>query len=1047
MANFDLSWTVSAGTYAQELYLKQKYASGQYNLVGSFDGTVNSYNLDGLVDDKIYQYKLKSFCYDGIPKETAPAELIGFTCPQVSALPVCNGVINYSFAHIGGDVDEYDVVLYNSTGNTELVRQTKAVANTVTGSFTALAPSTTYKIRVVPKADTFSEDGCNLVTVITLPAVPSLVSSPSSVARCDDGPNSITTLTASFSGSSLTYSWYRNGVLIANGGNYSGATTTSLTIQNAGSILGSFVCRATNGCGFVESNAAVITLLADTSISTQPSTIPTCVTDPITLSVTAGGESLTYQWQRSTDGGSSYSNILGATGSTYTLAGGTAIDGDRYRVVVNSTCGPEINSTPAIVDTVVTPVIDVQPTNQMKCSTAQGTLTVAYTAEDTTEAIWQENVLGNWYDIAGATSTTYLTPTYSPLTSGYRFKVSNACGTVYSNTVTVNNYFNLYFSTETYGTMVCVGQDATLTNVWAGDNGSPQWAISTDGGATFTDIPGATSNSITIPNVQYSQNNHQYRFTVTGPCNTISVTAVLNVYEPVVITAQPQTQTSCVGGPAVYFSVSFTGTASIQWQRSTNGGATWSNMSGFIYPTFGVNNSSTTQNGYRYRAVLTGTCGTVISNEAVNIVNTPPVISTNPQSGTVCEGGNFTFLVTATGTISSYQWQLSTNGGSTWNNISLATSSSYTVTAATLAQSGYRYRVIVTGPCGTATSSAAILTVTSSAATWVNRDINTYYVCVGTDKYYQQIDTNGCSPTYNQTQTGSLYEANSLSCGYVPCNPPTVTSASMGYLEPCSCPSGYVSSPDLSECVQEVTVSATAPTASTFDRTLVAKTYFNYGVGWTAIYTGGFNPATGVPTGTVITDTSTWWKNTDSVSGPMNRCAVWTNLETSNQRIGFSICLNTTQDKTYLVGVGSDNFASIKLNGTTILTQDPSALGAYWVGSAGNLTTTFTLWHVYPIFIPAGNNVIEVSGNNVSDVAAVGVEIYDGTPAQILAAQSYTALGQRLVFSTKDIVGTQVLSGTDGVGYTCPDSSYVIKSCGLATPVCYKVLTTTCGST
>lgn len=51
--------------------------------------------------------------------------------------------------------------------------------------------------------------------------------------------------------------------------------------------------------------------------------------------------------------------------------------------------------------------------------------------------------------------------------------------------------------------------------------------------------------------------------------------------------------------------------------------------------------------------------------------------------------------------------------------------------------------------------------------TWVNRDINTYWVCVGVDKYYEQINTNPCY-TGTQTQTGALYATNSPDCGYVP---------------------------------------------------------------------------------------------------------------------------------------------------------------------------------------------------------------------------------------------------------------------------------------
>lgn len=58
-------------------------------------------------------------------------------------------------------------------------------------------------------------------------------------------------------------------------------------------------------------------------------------------------------------------------------------------------------------------------------------------------------------------------------------------------------------------------------------------------------------------------------------------------------------------------------------------------------------------------------------------------------------------------------------------------------------------------------------------AVWENRDINTYYVCVGVNKYYEQIDTNPCSPTYNTTQTGALYQTDSVDCGYVPVLVPT----------------------------------------------------------------------------------------------------------------------------------------------------------------------------------------------------------------------------------------------------------------------------------
>ena len=87
----------------------------------------------------------------------------------------------------------------------------------------------------------------------------------------------------------------------------------------------------------------------------------------------------------------------------------------------------------------------------------------------------------------------------------------------------------------------------------------------------------------------------------------------------------------------------------------------------------------------------------------------PPAIVTHPQNATVPVGGSATFSVSASGTAPlSYQWQR--NGV----NISGATGSSYTISNAQLGDNGAQFRVVVTNAHGTATSNAAVLTVTSN---------------------------------------------------------------------------------------------------------------------------------------------------------------------------------------------------------------------------------------------------------------------------------------------------------------------------------------------
>src|SRR5690606_6511566 len=76
-----------------------------------------------------------------------------------------------------------------------------------------------------------------------------------------------------------------------------------------------------------------------------------------------------------------------------------------------------------------------------------------------------------------------------------------------------------------------------------------------------------------------------------------------------------------------------------------------------------------------------------------------------------------------------YQWQLSTDNGTTWTNISGANAASYVVTNTTTALSGRRYRVIVTNSCNTVTSNAAILTV-NALPTVVANDLFNRRICI-----------------------------------------------------------------------------------------------------------------------------------------------------------------------------------------------------------------------------------------------------------------------------------------------------------------------------
>jgi hypothetical protein len=184
------------------------------------------------------------------------------------------------------------------------------------------------------------------------------------------------------------------------------------------------------------------------------------------------------------------------------------------------------------------------------------------------------------------------------------------------------------------------------------------------------------------------------------------------------------------------------------------------------------------------------------------------------------------------------------------------------------------------------------------------------------------------------------------------------------------------------------------------------------------------------------TMTTSYWKNTiptDFVKGPCNRYGIWADDGVSstdlpfNKWVGFSKCITIAQSKIYYVGLFADNNFKLRLNGQTILN---TSLG----GSLNGTQATFFYWHIYPIYIPAGNNTLELTGINAGQTGAFGCAIYDNTPAQLVAATSDANLN--IIFNSRDISISiiDIVESTLGVyenkGYTCPPGYTVYSPCG-----------------
>lgn len=96
--------------------------------------------------------------------------------------------------------------------------------------------------------------------------------------------------------------------------------------------------------------------------------------------------------------------------------------------------------------------------------------------------------------------------------------------------------------------------------------------------------------------------------------------------------------------------------------------------------------------------------------------DTTPVITAQPQSQTADVGDTVSFSAAASGDPApTVQWQVSTDDGTTWSDITGETASPLTFSAS-LDQNGNQYRAVFANSAGSATSDAATLTVSTKSA-------------------------------------------------------------------------------------------------------------------------------------------------------------------------------------------------------------------------------------------------------------------------------------------------------------------------------------------
>jgi gliding motility-associated-like protein len=293
--------------------------------------------------------------------------------------------------------------------------------------------------------------------------------------------------------------------------------------------------------------------------------------------------------------------------------------------------------------------------------------------------------------------------------------------------------------TEPISQTACAGDSVSFTVVATGSVLTYQWRKGTvnliDGGS----ISGATTDTLTINPVSTLDDATDYNVVITGDCapNDTSINVSLTVNDSTLIITEPMSQTACIGDSVSFVVVASGSNLSYQWRIGNT------NIIGATNDTLTINPVGLTDIAIDYNVIVTGLCAPADSSVYVSLLGgTSPVITTQPVSQTVCAGGLVSFTVTATGFGLTYQWRKGLFDLSNAGNVSGVTTSTLTINPAQLSDTSNSYYVVVSGSC-----------LPSDTSVFVSLNVDTSIVILS--EPINQIACSGSSVSFTVSAIGS----------------------------------------------------------------------------------------------------------------------------------------------------------------------------------------------------------------------------------------------------------------------------------------------------
>lgn len=521
----------------------------------------------------------------------------------------------------------------------------------------------------------------------------------------------------------------------------SGATGTSLALSGlSGSADGTkYRLKAMAGTETVYSLAATLRLPAIT-ITAQPPDVSVSAGQMVTLAVsaTAGATAVTYQWQTRPDSSSEWTSVVEASQSTYSFTAVAATSGTQYRAVASALGLVAYSRIVTLVVRATSAYFSTQPADTDSVSGAATFSAAVVGGAEPLTFRWQKATpTGDFSDIADGTSNvsgqatdtlSLSSASSSDHLSRYRLKVTASdAAVVYSAPATLRV---LTLTITQHPANVSATNGATLSGTAFTAAGTAfgtityQWQKSTDAGATWSSISGATSATYGSITVTYSANDgNLFRCGLTYSGQTLYTNSAALSVSPaaLTITTHPSDQTA--SNRSATFSLTYSGgpsgDATVYWQWRPYG----SGADGWVTAPSSSTTSSTTTRSYtftglvgaddgsRVRGVVQKGAATVFTNAATLTAPDVKITSHPSDVTTTTDTASLTFAFTSTSCPSpSIEWQFKLPSATSWETVYAANTTTLSLTGLSGQYGAYQYRAAVT--CGGATVYTNTATVT-----------------------------------------------------------------------------------------------------------------------------------------------------------------------------------------------------------------------------------------------------------------------------------------------------------------------------------------------